>query len=221
MRQAERLGWSSGLRRLGMARSPRALKPAKQLRYAQATTDAAAGGARFATSYARAKANGCAPPAVRVRPDSVRCCGAASREAAPCPVTAAGNSVRSRPCACPASWPMCAFQGQTSSCCCAALEPCGHATLHKIPGTTLLADSHCAVQQPSSGMHALHHSCMPHAQVVLGRTLRPGTRVSWCGPPLAPDNLHPGRYVWLARAHGAGESVMMLGGCIWASASRR
>ncbi len=112
MRQAERLGWSSGLRRLGMARSPRALKPAKQLRYAQATTDAAAGGARFATSYARAKANGCAPPAVRVRPDSVRCCGAASREAAPCPVTAAGNSVRSRPCACPASWPMCAFQGQ-------------------------------------------------------------------------------------------------------------
>ncbi len=220
------LGSSAGLRRLGTARNPRAMKPTKRRRYAQAAMDAAAGGARFAASYARPKANGCAPPAVRVRPDSVRCCGTASHEAAPCQVTAAGGSVRPRSCARPASRPMLVFQARCAESCCFCLA-LGRVATHRMMSIRRYIACNKATARCSSPLLActpslgIHHSCMSRAQVVLGRTLRPGTRVSWCGPHCT---LPTCTLVVMCGPHAPtvqGVSHVMLCGCGWARASRR
>lgn len=56
--------------------------------------DTVSGSATYAGAYMHAKANGCAPPAVAVRPGSVRCCGADGRPSAACAATASGKSAR-------------------------------------------------------------------------------------------------------------------------------
>lgn len=56
--------------------------------------DAVSGGAAYTATYTHAKANGCAPPAVGVRPGSVHCCGGDGRAPSACPVTISGASVR-------------------------------------------------------------------------------------------------------------------------------
>ena len=56
--------------------------------------DTVGGSATYATAYTHAKANGCAPPAVTVRPGSVRCCGADGQPSAACAATASGKSAR-------------------------------------------------------------------------------------------------------------------------------
>ncbi|KAK9845520.1 hypothetical protein WJX81_008440 [Elliptochloris bilobata] len=55
--------------------------------------DTVGGDATYAAKYTRAKANGCAPPILAVRPGSVRCCGANGQPGAACPVTVSGATV--------------------------------------------------------------------------------------------------------------------------------